>query len=432
MAWSPGQGIPLPASTPIPTSSWRRWIRYDHIAVFAPILVSIRLWSFQSAPEHALWSVIERGFLGLLMLICLRHWRQIRFASSEYTFHRHMILLYVLSFTSFLPLFWFDNQSFLVSFNANMFMTYWLIYPLLYVFSTPKQDVLKFVAVVGIVWALLNIVQQFTYPKVLFFNRVDFDSDTLFENRAGIYRYMITGSFYGMVASYYMFNRFLVEGKLLFLGLLGVLLAGMYCTATRQMMAINLFGLVVVYAMFLWSMGLRTRLTIVGFAILPVAAIVLFGNALFGKLLQQTAEESTKDNIRIQSLHFFLFDYWPHWSNVFLGNGNPHYFSRKSIFLRHMAADYGYYASDVGIVGILSSRGAFFTIECVVATLKGAFTRTGAANLYLPAAFVSFLAILPINPLFIIFDFVPLFILLCYVLERTVREERAAARVATA
>lgn len=407
-------------------SPWR-WFSLDYLAVIVPTLVSIRLWSFQAAPEHALWSQIERLLIVGLLFVSIWRYRLIRIPQMGFSYKWHMFWLFALSFASFIPLYLFDNQSPLRSFNTNMHMVYWLVYFVAYSTRITKEDLLKFMVFVGVVWAVLTIGQQFTFPRVYFFSRANFENDVPFELRSGVYRFMVQGSYFGLFASYYMFNQYLHTSRKAYLVTLFLLLAGVYCTATRQMMAVNLASLACLYLAYLWMQGKRMPLKYLAFAIVPIAGLAIFGESLFGKLIEQTAEEATEDNIRIQSLKFFLFDYWPHWSNFFVGNGVPHYYSEKGIYLRELAEEYGYYASDVGLVGILHYKGIFYVILSVWVVFRGVLVKTSQDTLYLNVSYLGILAILLINPVFSTFEFFPHFALLCILQERSIHERQIKA-----
>lgn len=407
-------------------SPWR-WFSLDYLAVIVPTLVSIRLWSFQAAPEHALWSQIERLLILGLLFVSIWRYRFIRIPQMGFSYKWHMFWLFALSFASFIPLYLFDNQNPLRSFNTNMHMVYWLVYFVAYSTRFTKEDLLKFMVFVGVVWAVLTIGQQFTFPRVYFFSRADFENEVPFELRSGVYRFMVQGAYFGLPVSYYALNQYFNTRKLRFLGLLALMLIGVYCTATRQMMAVNLASLACLYLAYLWMQGRRIQLKILAFIAVPIAILLFFGESIFGQLLEKTSEEATTDNIRLKSLKFFLFDYWPHWSNFFLGNGVPHYYSEKGAFIRMMAEEHGYYASDVGLVGILHYKGILFVLVSLATVIRGIFAKVTTDTLFLNISFLGILMIIPLNPVFSAFDFFPFFCILCILQERSIHERQIKA-----
>lgn len=200
----------------------------DYLVVIIPTLVSIRLWSFQAAPEHALWSQVEKALVVALIAVTAWRSKQIKIPQMKFSYKWHILSLFLLSFTSFLPLFYFDNQSPLSSFNTNMHMTYWLVYFAAYSTQISRDDILKLIVFIGIVWAILTIGQQFTYPRVYFFSRANFENEVPFEIRSGIYRYMVQGGYFAMLTSYYAFNQFLCTSQKWYLAILGLMLAAVY------------------------------------------------------------------------------------------------------------------------------------------------------------------------------------------------------------
>lgn len=421
------------SAPPLPSEprKWTRWISPTYLVVLGCVLVAIRGWSFLALPMEGLWLLAEKGTLvGLAGAILVLRGPGPR-ADERSAFLYFVMALLLFSFTTFIPLAIYNNQTPISSLNAAFPVLFWFLYFHLRRHRVDRGDLLLLCVVVGSVWAFLNIVQQFTYPRLFFFyTRYNPSLPEPIENRAGIYRFMIDGVYYGQLALFWAVSRFVISRRTRFLFLAVFLLAGTYYAGTRQLLSFSLAGCCVVAGWHIVRKGRRLELTFVLLLLALGTAVFVFSDALFGKLLEMTKEESNEDNIRVASFRFFMFEYWPHRMNFLLGNGLPRYLSEEGARLRLFMAK-GFYQSDVGIAGTLSVFGIFYTVSSTLLLVYGSLRRIRFEHAYLKAAFVFLLLGLPISALFLYTAAYPFYCILMYLMDGAIRDdaiERQSAR----
>jgi hypothetical protein len=227
---------------------------------------------------------------------------------------------------------------------------------------------LKLLIVCSIIWTILEIVQQYTYPNFIFYTRGDeivFGGRPI-EIRNGIYRFMITDYIIALFSLFIVWQNCLKKNialreRLIFILILLMIFIGIYYNQTRQIMIATVIAIFVnIPYLFknrrVLSMNLFFAL-ILGFALI----IIYYSDLLFGELIDLTEDHiEDTDYVRYKAISFFTFDYWNHWINVIFGNG-------WHISSSPYGEDYMYYhdimllsRGDVGIIGIFNAYGLIF------------------------------------------------------------------------
>src|SRR5699024_3422287 len=120
---------------------------------------------------------------------------------------------------------------------------------------------------------------------------------------------------------------------------------GYYYFATRQYAVATIFCLILASVM---QKGDKRVVSLIVISFI-VATLVMFKDILFASYIEITNEQLQDDeDVRILAAEFFLFDYWPHWTALFLGNGLEHLNAEYGQKVRHIIEQYGYYRSDIG------------------------------------------------------------------------------------
>lgn len=419
------------ATREIPTEPkrWTRWIGPPYLVVLGCVLITIRGWSFLALPMEGLWLLAEKAtVVGLVGAILVLRGPGPR-VDERSAFLYFVLSLLLFSFTTFIPLAIHNDQSPVSSLNAAFPILLWLLYFHLRRHRIDRDDLVRLCVVVGSVWAVLNIVQQFTYPAGLFFfyTRYNPTLPEPVEYRAGVYRFMIDGTYYGQLALFWSTTRYFQTRRTRFLALAMLLLAGTYYAGTRQVLLFSLAGCGVVAGWHILRKGRRLELSFVLLLLAIGTALLAFSEALFGKLVEMTKEESNEDNIRVASFQFFMFEYWPHRMNFLLGNGMPRYLSEEGMRLRLLMSK-GFYQTDVGIAGTLSVFGIFYAVVSTLFLVYGCVRRIGFEHAHLKATFVFLLLGLPISALFLTTSAYPFYCILMYLVDDAIREDASRRR----
>ena len=353
-------------------------------------LISINLWSFQGI-DGGMYRIMEAAvLLGMVIVVLFKSSILIK---KNLNFKANVHLFIWLPFLSAFGAYLYHEQSFQLSFillRANFF---WLFYFVLHIFEVPKKKLIQLMIFIGCVWALITILQQFTYPTAYFFTR-DGESKSIL--RAGVYRFMITGHQYGLFVLIYFFYQYLISTsrtkiyKLFFVGL-GLL--GFYYFGTRQFAAaaVLTMGVAILYL----RPALRAKY--IALMIPVVLVMLLFKDALFGDYIEMTNQqmEFGDEDIRALSASFWLNDYWPHWVTKIIGNGPPHMLSNYGRENEFIISYLHFYRSDVGIIGTYNKYGILYALNIIWVSLR-------AITIKIPDVKDRYLKILFFNVIFLI------------------------------
>lgn len=250
----------------------------------------------------------------------------------------------------------FQDQSLMVTALAQQVIYYYLIYFLLHFFKIPIEYIKKIILAFAIVYMVLYYAQHALYPLMLTHSKMFFDRGTL--------RISLPGAGF-IVIGYYMwlyltFKSFKVKYLVLLLATFGIFIL----LASRQVIGaillitiIFLFQSKVVKSKFLFFL-------LIGAAVIPVYFIFEdIINSMFNVTVSQG--ESFDSYIRVKAARFFLSDFYNHKLAYFTGNGaegSSEYGSRIIKYARR----YGYYQSDLGLIGEYTKFGALYVIGVIM------------------------------------------------------------------
>jgi hypothetical protein len=378
--------------------------------VFAAI-ISSRLWSFKGIPD-IIYDGAEILLLFLLLLIVLLNYNALR--NNKLLFGTNVWLFIAIPIVSSIAAAFFHDQSLFLSLAILRTNFVWLLYFVLHIFNIPVKKIIHLLLFIGVVWILITIVQQYTYPTYYFYTRSD-DGDTEFI-RAGIYRFMIDPYQYGLFVLFFFFWKLLAKWKFVNLAFVALALAGLYFFATRQI----LVGAVLCMILAVWMQSGRARLYSFVAFIFMASIGLLFQNELFGEYIQMTqAQLSTKDDIRLLAADFFLYDYWPHWITVITGNGLEHFNSSYGKELSFLSSNYGLYRSDVGIIGALNTYGIIYVLNIFWLMIRSIRVRLMPQERYLKLFFWFSMILCAISEQFSHAAAIPFFCFILYLIERS-------------
>jgi len=76
------------------------------------------------------------------------------------------------------------------------------------------------------------------------------------------------------------------------------------------------------------------------------------------------------ENIRVRAMRFFITDFQPGFLTYIFGNGVSHQASLYGLQVYSYKIIYGFYQSDIGIVGELAVYGAIFVLVSIIILIK--------------------------------------------------------------
>lgn len=257
------------------------------------------------------------------------------------------------AFLSIIPAFIDWNATFR-SFFYTFVATYYglFFYYLLRIWKVSPQEIIRIVCIFCLVWVVLEIGQQFTYPQYWFLGRRN-EWDYV-ENRMGLWRFYIWGIDFVMLAFAYYAGKFFDGNnskKTFFYAI--VFAVGILCYCSRKhiisLLAVCAWGILRTKSKHKWKLRFTSILLL----------SLLFFN-FYADFAQMSAEQDEaqgtgEDFIRYLAALFYLNDFSDSPLYPILGTG------WGSTILDHRL-EYctkvlGFYRADIGLLGYYSSVG---------------------------------------------------------------------------
>ena len=325
-------------------------------------VVSARLFSF-SLIDDIYFDLLEVGIVAALIIYNLTYPKTIR---TPFTFYVKAII--ILSLLSSIPAFLFHDQGFDLSLLTSRTIFFWLLYFALHKMNMHPHKLENLLLYFGIAWSVIMIIQQFTYPNILFdvYHGVTYEDgrERNVDIRGGVVRVWIAGVGFSYFMACYMWQKLHEKLSLENIVLFLLVIAGILLMQSRQI----IFSLILIFtADTLLSFriasvkSIRFTTLFFGFAILFFA---IAGNFIFALIeLSKEQEVTSGGYVRALEIDFFLFNYWPNPFCYLLGNGWEHDDSPYGIEIKeHLKWGMGLYRSDIGLIGAFNKFGIIYVI----------------------------------------------------------------------
>lgn len=246
------------------------------------------------------------------------------------------------------------GQNFLLSAWAQNDMYFYFFYFFLHLVRIRPEMFMRLLIFLAGFYAFLFFVQYAIFP-------VKIVSVGLTESR-GTVRIFIPGYLNAEIIFFFFLLLFFRTNNLLYAGISFIYLIIVVLLGTRQILLITGFSILVVL---LISRQVRSRLSMI--LLISAGAVLIFFifQDIFIQLIEVSKAQSAQeeDDIRIRSARFFLTEFQPHWINYILGNGVGHQASAYGLKIWYYKDVYGYYQSDLGLIGSYSMYGVLSVIS---------------------------------------------------------------------
>lgn len=269
------------------------------------------------------------------------------------------VLLLSIPFFSIISANIIHGQSLLDSISVTIInLTYAFYFFIIY--KNPRKDqIIKLLVFLGVCWSIINIVQQFSSPFVLFMEQK-------FSVRNGLINFFIFGKDLGVLIIFYFFNSLFTRRSIskniigLFIGL-----GAIYCLGTRQIFLTIGFCLVV--GLFYYN-----KINFKHLCLLVILFGFLFFNfdKLFGEFIAMSSNDDWSVQARQLSWYFYGYEY--NGSNIIsiiLGNGREMttsaYGKEIDAFQNYFGEGRGYWRDDIGVVGLYSYYGLVYVVVII-------------------------------------------------------------------
>lgn len=232
-----------------------------------------------------------------------------------------------------------------------------LLYFILRKWNMDTSTVMKYIIILSIIWVILEIGQQFTYPHYWFAGRSEEEAENI-EQRMGMYRFYIWGVDFVMMAYAYSIGQFsnlqkrlskkyLIIGTILFIGLL--------CYCSRKHIYVSLFA--IGYFALTTKNKYKNYIRIFTALIILILFYNFYDSFTEMSQAQTTYQGEGEDFIRFLALKYYLFDFSNSPLYFWLGAGIPADNSALSQSLNYSTEVLRFYRADIGIFGYYSTFG---------------------------------------------------------------------------
>lgn len=259
------------------------------------------------------------------------------------------------------------DQSITASLTVWRMHLGWLLYFILWYKKVSEQQCIKIICYIGIIYALITIGQQITYPFAPFGSRtigsgyMENIAGGIVEKRFGFYRFGVEGLSYA-IAAFFICIAKKVHYKHMILLIL-CLIIGIIACGNRQ----TIFSVCVAYCYYvLYRYNVKYR--IVYIILISCVALFLysFKEVLFGTLANISED---LESGRSFSYIYYFNEYISNPFSIFFGNGVGHessaygkdivYFNNNRVIL-----------SDIGMLGTLYYWGILYVLTYFIAIFR--------------------------------------------------------------
>ena len=305
--------------------------------------------------------------MALILIVQLVYQKEINFQK-----HFNLELLLILGgvFLSMFMAQWGHNQSLSTTFIAQRFMYFYMAYWVLHSIKVSIEDLENIIFWFGISFSILYLIQYMVHPTVIFDVRIAEVRETV--------RIFLPGFFFLILAYFLTLNRLFESftvGKLLavFLFVSIVILMG-----TRQVI-FTIMLLTIINVLF--SKTVKSKLLILILMVSMIIPIIFIFQEIFISLidLSKDQSETLEENVRLRAAVFFLTELFPNNFSYITGNGADSYNSSYGFMIQMYRDTYGFYQSDIGLIGDYVRFGALFALGAFLILFRMIFSKTSTS-----------------------------------------------------
>lgn len=301
------------------------------------------------------------------------------------------------------------GQSFGVSLWAQRFMYFYLFYFFLHVVQLDVKQIEKIIVFFGLLYVAAYLVQYVAYPQILFDVRIDPSRGTIRIFIPGL-SFLILAFFFSMQEVFQRNSVRHIIYMLLFFSI--IVLSG-----TRHVTA-NL-GFIGIMAL-IFSKRVQSRVFLFFLAALAAVAVYFIFQDIINHLLSLSREQTADaeaEMARLRATEFFLTDFFPNNLAYVTGNGESHAWSSFGQQVDAYKVNYGYFQSDIGIIGEYTKYGAFFVVGAVFMIIKMLSHRLPQKQQYIRYFLFSTMISLPFNMAFTRIYYIVILCILMYIID---------------
>ncbi|MCE7066591.1 hypothetical protein [Dyadobacter sp. CY326] len=329
---------------------------YHYIFIFLLVLFSLNYFSAKIANSGVLKNLSYAFVLGTILISIPQFFRK----AGGFIFPVQVLCFSVLFSILMAYISW--NQAFSYSVSSIPYLIWFSFFYLLHQ-KYPIAMLERVVMVFGVAYIVLYLFQFLHSDTVYFGFREEFVEDR------GIVRILFPGAGAFFLAFFIALNKSLEKNAYKWF-YIGFVLMGVGVTllqVTRQ--SIGLLAVIIVY-----HYGRKASLAMkLGMVVVFVVGLIYLQGSDIYKGLAETQKETVSEGdkyIRVIAGDYFINDFSPNWLSRIFGNGLPNNTSSYGAFTTYLEDVYGFYLSDVGIIGVYVMFGIFAVLAYISIFIK--------------------------------------------------------------
>lgn len=256
---------------------------------------------------------------------------------------------------------WGHNQNYLLTAWAQYYMYFYFFYFFIHAIRIKPEELERLILIMAILFVILFIAQYVMYPKQLFNTRV--------QEARGTIRIFVPGGTFAQFMFFYFLFLFFKDYNIKYGAFCLVYLIIPVLQGTRSAILIALLGTLLVI---LVSRQVKSKVIVL--FLMGISAVLLFFifQDIFINLIEVSEKQAEQEDadVRERCATYFLTEFYPNKINYVLGNGQSHLASPYGIKILYLTASYGFYQSDIGIIGVYVMYGALIILAMILMLRK--------------------------------------------------------------
>ncbi|RZK26230.1 MAG: hypothetical protein EOO43_03420 [Flavobacterium sp.] len=257
------------------------------------------------------------------------------------------------------------NQS-LANGASTIPMLLWIFFFYLLHIKFPIAHLERIVFFYGWIYIILYIFQFTNSSQVYFGFREEFKEDR------GVIRILFPGAGVFFLGYFIALNKVMEKTKYRWLFILFIL-AGIAVTilqVTKQSIALLL--LITIYHL-LRKVSIAKKIGVLITSVAIVMVTLNSDNPLSKGIIESQKDNVSdgSDNIRVMASEYFISDFSPNMISRILGNGFPNLTSNYGKYVTMLEDNYGYYLTDVGVIGMYAMFGIIPLLAYLAIFVRG-------------------------------------------------------------
>jgi hypothetical protein len=280
------------------------------------------------------------------------------------SFTLEIILLFFAVCLSMIGAFVFHFQQFQITLMAQRVIYLFIFYFLLHQLKPEPRFVIRLFMVISLIWSVLYMIQWIAFPTHLFGSQMFKDRNTI--------RIFLPGVTYAVISYFVCLLKFLKTSHYKYLFPLLILLLVFVLLGTRQLLGPIL--LITILAV-VQSKKIHSKAFLTFLGIASIVPIYFIFQDIINAMIDITLQQGGKfaENVRFKAVMFYLYRFAPGKLSFLIGNGAYSGHSAYGIMMDNYSKLFGYYLSDIGIIGEFILYGIIFVTAELIILFKIAF-----------------------------------------------------------